>query len=1212
MNKKLFKNKGFTLIELLAVIVILAVIALIAVPIILNVIDDTRRSAAEDSTYGYIKGIEHETAMSQLKNIEYEDKEDYVYNEIPTNIKGMKPTGGIYSLENGIVTNGVFCVDGYVINYKNSIAKVTKKGCTEEDIKIPRTLKISSNTGTYIYPNSGTFGVEDEGKGGELRCETSNENIATCSISGKTVTVTPGTTEGNATITVISASTEKYQEASVAHEAITKPGTLTSYTVTEYEGTYDGEAHGITITNSDKSLRISYGTEEGEYELTESPTYINAGTYTVYYQIEKTGYETIYGSKEVIINKAPGEITLESTSGEVQYDGTIKIGITGNKSGGTLSCTSSDTNVATCKIENNKLEIKGEKAEKTATITVISEGTDNYESAEIQYKINVTKANNTLTLSSNNGNYTYPDSGEVEITENKSKGTLTCTSSDTSVATCKIEDNKLKVTPGTKEGQATITVKSASTTNYNEGTLAYVVNTAKGTLNSYTVNGYSGVYDGSEHGITVESSGATIKYGTSSGSYTLETSPKYSDVGTYTVYYKIEKAGYNTIKGSEKVEITKAKGSVTAPTAKELTYTGSSQELINKGSTTTGTIEYKIEGGTYSTSIPKATNAGTYKVYYRVVGDGNHEDVEETSITVEIKKATLNYTAKGYSGVYDGESHGITVTSEGATIKYGTSSGSYTLTTSPKYTDVKQEEPYYYTVYYQITREGYNTVSGSKTITISKANNTLMLSANTGTYTYPTSGKFEVTENTSGGTLSCTSGNTSVATCSISGTTVTVTPGTTSGNATLTIKSAATTNYKEATVAHEATTALGTLSVTANGYSGTYDGKAHGITVTSSGATIKYGTASGTYNLTSSPTLTNAGTKTVYYQVSKVGYKTVTGSKTVTINKAAGSATLSSSSGTIYIGNSTTFTVSNATGSISGCTSSNTSIATCSVSGTTVTVKGVAAGSATITVNVAAGTNYNSTSKTYSITVNKKILSNVVKLGDYISMTPTSTSYSITKDLTGFSSIQTINPSELNLWRVIKINSDGTIEMVSEYVSSTSVSFIGESGYRLFVRSLNKIASQYTNSKYVIGTRHMGYNGQTLVIETSTLSSSSCGSASTSGNTLESKGCGDTLYTADTDLVKNALGTLVTKNPSGTESIYWLASRYYLYDNSNYWGYLGRFVDSSGNIYGNVLYYYDYGLYDGSRSLKIRPILTLKSGLTVTGSGTSGSPYKLD
>lgn len=74
------------------------------------------------------------------------------------------------------------------------------------------------------------------------------------------------------------------------------------------------------------------------------------------------------------------------------------------------------------------------------------------------------------------------------------------------------------------------------------------------------------------------------------------------------------------------------------------------------------------------------------------------------------------------------------------------------------------------------------------------------------------------------------------------------------------------------------------MEVTAEGYTGTYDGKAYGITVTApEGATIKYGTAEGTYDLTTNPTYTDAGTYTVYYCVSMVNYADVTGTKDVVI-----------------------------------------------------------------------------------------------------------------------------------------------------------------------------------------------------------------------------------------------------------------------------------------------------------------------------------------
>ena len=48
-------KKGFTLIELLAVIVILAIIALITVPVVINIINNAKKGAAEDSTYGVIE-----------------------------------------------------------------------------------------------------------------------------------------------------------------------------------------------------------------------------------------------------------------------------------------------------------------------------------------------------------------------------------------------------------------------------------------------------------------------------------------------------------------------------------------------------------------------------------------------------------------------------------------------------------------------------------------------------------------------------------------------------------------------------------------------------------------------------------------------------------------------------------------------------------------------------------------------------------------------------------------------------------------------------------------------------------------------------------------------------------------------------------------------------------------------------------------------------
>ena len=83
----------------------------------------------------------------------------------------------------------------------------------------------------------------------------------------------------------------------------------------------------------------------------------------------------------------------------------------------------------------------------------------------------------------------------------------------------------------------------------------------------------------------------------------------------------------------------------TAPTPKRgLTYNGEEQKLINPGHVEGGDMLYKLENGTYSTTLPTATNAGTYTVYYKVVGNATHNDTAERSITVTIGKAPLTGT----------------------------------------------------------------------------------------------------------------------------------------------------------------------------------------------------------------------------------------------------------------------------------------------------------------------------------------------------------------------------------------------------------------------------------------------------------------------------------------------------------------------------------------------------------------------------------------
>ena len=124
---------------------------------------------------------------------------------------------------------------------------------------------------------------------------------------------------------------------------------------------------------------------------------------------------------------------------------------------------------------------------------------------------------------------------------------------------------------------------------------------------------------------------------------------------------------------------------ITPPTAQEnLTYTGQEQALITAGSVTDyGTMQYSLtENGTYSQDIPVGTDAGTYTVWYRVIGDANHNDTTSASVAVSIGKKPLTITGvTAASKPYDGTTNAdiSSVTFDNVTLTRDTD---YTVTAS--------------------------------------------------------------------------------------------------------------------------------------------------------------------------------------------------------------------------------------------------------------------------------------------------------------------------------------------------------------------------------------------------------------------------------------------------------------------------------------------------------------------------------------------------
>ena len=365
-------------------------------------------------------------------------------------------------------------------------------------------------------------------------------------------------------------------------------------------------------------------------------------------------------------------------------------------------------------------------------------------------------------------------------------------------------------------------------------------------------------------------------------------------------------------------------------------------------------------------TVVPGTTAGKANIIVKSVANGEYAENKVIHVAT-VENGTISLSVIPYEGTYDGQAHNaitqVDVNPSDAKLEYSLDGNTYSET-MPTITNTSE-----FTVTVKASKEGYKTQTTTETVKVNKANGNLTLSATSGTIAYPNDTSFTVSNNT--GSLSVSSNNTNIATASISGNTVTVKSGTTAGTATITVTSAETSNYNAKSATYTATVQNGTISLSATPYSGTYDGKAHNaltkVIVNPSDAKIEYST-NGTSYSTTMPTITNTSSFTVTVRASKAGYKTQTTTETVKVNKAAGTLTLSATSGTINYPNSTTFTVSGNTGTLS-VSSSNTSVATVSISGSTVTIKSVGAGTATITVKSAASTNYNEKTATYTVTV---------------------------------------------------------------------------------------------------------------------------------------------------------------------------------------------------------------------------------------------------
>lgn len=330
-------------------------------------------------------------------------------------------------------------------------------------------------------------------------------------------------------------------------------------------------------------------------------------------------------------------------------------------------------------------------------------------------------------------------------------------------------------------------------------------------------------YSGSAQYLTTtgSTSHGTIQY-SSDGTNWYSTRRQGTNAGGYTTYWRlVGDSNHNDVASTSiSVTIAQATGSVTtAPTARDVTYTGSSQYLVTSGSGT-GTMYYRYKLSTssswslWSTTRPSRTDAGTYNIEYYAAAssDGNYTQSATGSLNVEMKKATSSVTAAptAKSLTYSGSAQALVNagTASGGTMyyKYTTTNSKPTSTSGfSSSIPTRTTAGTYYVWYYVYGDSNHTSTSISITavsVTIAKKSRTMSWSSYPSSLYVGRTGTLSATASagSSDGTISYSSSNSSKA--SVSGSTVTAVA---SGTCTIYASISEGTNYLSASTSYTLT-----------------------------------------------------------------------------------------------------------------------------------------------------------------------------------------------------------------------------------------------------------------------------------------------------------------------------------------------------------------------------------------------------------------------
>lgn len=348
------------------------------------------------------------------------------------------------------------------------------------------------------------------------------------------------------------------------------------------------------------------------------------------------------------------------------------------------------------------------------------------DATRVTLKFAVTKATNEITALALDG-WTFGETAKTPTAAAKF-GTPTFTYGATA-------DGEFSETVPTAAGNYFVKATVAATANYDgaEKTAEFKIARSNATLTNMPVAVANLVYTGSAQELVTAgvADGGTMQYKLGTDGTWSSDIPTVTNAGEYTVYYKVLGDDNHGDIAEASVTVVMAKANSTfskLPSDPDLHYTGEMQALLIAGETTCGTIWYKLDDGEWTTTIPTEINAVGHNVYYKIVGDDNHNDLvddETQKLYVTIARANALVTAPtAKTGLtYNGEVQTLVNagSATGASIEYKLGADGEWTQTLPTATNAGE-----YTVYYKFVANANYTADEAEvqlTITIAKAQN---------------------------------------------------------------------------------------------------------------------------------------------------------------------------------------------------------------------------------------------------------------------------------------------------------------------------------------------------------------------------------------------------------------------------------------------------------------------------------------------------------